>query len=91
MCISFPNSLDFYIKWFCITKSTKLTANLGAHCLEGWVQAATRKWDVISFQFGLHDLGFDTERISVEQYTGAHFLRFIPKFPWIYIYIMGFT
>ena len=27
------------------------------------------KYDVISYQFGLHDLGFDTERISVELYS----------------------
>jgi hypothetical protein len=43
------------------------SSNLGAHCLAHWVQEAARKWDVISFQFGLHDLGYDTERISVEQ------------------------
>ena len=28
------------------------SSNLGAHCLASWVQAASRKWDVISFQFG---------------------------------------
>ena len=37
--------------------------------MDSWVQASSRKWDVISFQFGLHDLGYDTERISVEQYS----------------------
>lgn len=45
------------------------SSNLGAHCLSGWVGADKFKWDVISYQFGLHDLGYDTERISVEQYT----------------------
>lgn len=45
------------------------SSNLGVHCINNWVQPAYRKWDVISFQFGLHDLGFDTERISVQQYT----------------------
>ena len=45
------------------------SSNLGAHCVHDWVQAKARKWNVISFQFGLHDLGYDTERISVEQYT----------------------
>ena len=28
------------------------SSNLCAHCLTSWVQAASRKWDVISFQFG---------------------------------------
>jgi len=49
------------------------SSNLGAHCLGGWLDVAApgnRVWDVISYNFGLHDLGFDTERISVEQYTG---------------------
>lgn len=47
------------------------SSNLGAHCIADWVQGSsgTRRWDVISFQFGLHDLGFDTERIAVQQYT----------------------
>ena len=45
------------------------SSNLGAHCIPAWVVPAARRFDVISFQFGLHDLGFDTERISVEQYS----------------------
>lgn len=44
------------------------SANNGAHCQRGWVQAGARRWDVISFQYGLHDLAFDVERISVQQY-----------------------
>jgi hypothetical protein len=45
------------------------SANLGAHCIGSWLQATTRKWAKISFQFGLHDIAFDVERISVEQYS----------------------
>eukprot|EP01052_Picozoa_sp_SAG31_P007617 SAG31_NODE_366_length_16817_cov_17.317921_10_plen_277_part_00 len=30
----------------------------GAHCLDGWIGDASR-WDVITFQFGLHDLALD--------------------------------
>lgn len=44
------------------------SSNLGMHCLEEWI-TPDRTWNIISFNFGLHDLGFDTERISVEQYT----------------------
>lgn len=45
------------------------SSNLGSHCLDQWTTAASsaRRWDAISFQFGLHDLAFDTERISVGQ------------------------
>jgi hypothetical protein len=48
------------------------SANLGAHCIGDWTQPAVTpdlKWDIISFQFGLHDIAFDVERISVEQYS----------------------
>lgn len=48
------------------------SANEGAHCVADWLQTAppaSRAWDVISFQFGLHDIAFDVERISVEQYA----------------------
>ena len=45
------------------------SSNNGRHCLGGWVQAHARTWDVISFNFGLHDLGYDVERISVAQYA----------------------
>lgn len=46
------------------------SSNLGAHCLSSWVTTQpVRKWDIISFNFGLHDLGYDTERISVQNYT----------------------
>jgi hypothetical protein len=43
--------------------------NFGAHCVPSWVKPATNVYDVISFQFGLHDIAFDEERLSVEQYT----------------------
>eukprot|EP00039_Didymoeca_costata_P001659 m.54127 g.54127 ORF g.54127 m.54127 type:complete len:296 (-) comp10903_c0_seq1:3253-4140(-) len=45
------------------------SSNNGNHCVGDWVQPMSRKWDVISFNFGLHDLGYDTERITVSQYT----------------------
>lgn len=45
------------------------STNLGAHCLTDWVQPSVMKYDIISYQFGLHDLGFDTERISVDLYS----------------------
>ena len=46
------------------------SSNLGRHCIADWINtAAGDAWDVISFQFGLHDLGFDTERITVAQYA----------------------
>lgn len=47
------------------------SVNWGSHCLNGWtrsVDIVPRKWDVISFNFGLHDLGYDTERLSIDQY-----------------------
>lgn len=45
------------------------SSNWGVHCLDRWLQEKEREWDVISFQFGLHDLGFDIERISVATYA----------------------
>jgi len=45
------------------------SSNLGAHCIDAWTQPAKLRWDSISFQFGLHDIAFDVERVSVEQYT----------------------
>ena len=41
--------------------------NFGAHCILGWLGNAV--YDVISFQFGLHDIAYDEERLSVQQYT----------------------
>ena len=52
------------------------SASWGARELDCWLQAApsatgpdAQVWDVISFNFGLHDIAYDTERISVEQYA----------------------
>ena len=43
--------------------------NYGAHCIEAWAPLATSSpYDVISFQFGLHDIAYDEERLSVAQY-----------------------
>lgn len=41
-------------------------SNFGAHCVSSWTSSA---YDVISFQFGLHDIAHDEERLSVSQYT----------------------
>ena len=44
----------------------------GAHCLDGWLTDPSRTpadWDVITFNFGLHDLALDNERIEPEVYT----------------------
>jgi hypothetical protein len=43
--------------------------NFGVHCLDGWIQSGTRVYDTISFQFGLHDIAHDEERLSVELYS----------------------
>lgn len=45
--------------------------NYGSHCVPSWVPLSSGygPFDVISFQFGLHDIAYDEERLSVEQYT----------------------
>ena len=45
-----------------VTHSPGNAANVwwGAHCLDKWLGNASR-WDVITFQFGLHDLALDNE------------------------------
>jgi hypothetical protein len=43
--------------------------NYGAHCVPAWTSAAGPIYDVISFQFGLHDIAYDEERLSVQQYS----------------------
>ena len=40
----------------------------GAHCLDDWLHDGDR-WDVITYNFGLHDLAMDNERIEPEQYA----------------------
>ena len=44
--------------------------NYGAHCVPQWVSSgvAGPTYDIISFQFGLHDIAHDEERLSVVQY-----------------------
>ena len=41
--------------------------NYGAHCISSWVESGA--YDVISFQFGLHDIAYDEERLTVGEYT----------------------
>lgn len=43
-------------------------SNYGAHCVPSWVPL-TATPDVVSFQFGLHDIAHDEERVTLEQYT----------------------
>lgn len=41
--------------------------NYGAHCVQTWLPEAS-SYDVISFQFGLHDIAYDEERLTASQY-----------------------
>ena len=52
--------------------------NYGAHCISTWAPLAPSTqmgrvllshYDVISFQFGLHDIAYDEERLTLAQYT----------------------
>lgn len=43
--------------------------NKGVRCLDSFLGNGTT-WDVISFQFGLHDLAYDIEQLTQEQYRG---------------------
>ena len=52
------------------TPGNAASANKGDHCLGNWT-TPTRKWDVISANFGLHDLGYDVERLTPQQYGVA--------------------
>jgi hypothetical protein len=36
----------------------------GAHCIDAWLGADPSRWDIISYQFGLHDLALDNERVE---------------------------
>jgi len=46
----------------------------GKYCTEFWLNGAggaaapARKWDLITFNFGLHDLAQDSEHVSIERY-----------------------
>eukprot|EP00054_Salpingoeca_dolichothecata_P028949 m.223922 g.223922 ORF g.223922 m.223922 type:complete len:269 (+) comp26354_c0_seq5:121-927(+) len=46
--------------------------NWGLHCInnsESWLGSNPNRWDVISFNFGLHDLAKDNNGLSLEIYT----------------------
>lgn len=44
--------------------------NFGRRCLEGWLGADPKRWDVISMNWGLHDLAFpDNEHLEVATYA----------------------
>jgi hypothetical protein len=49
-----------------VTHNPTNAANVwwGAHCLDAWLGADAGRWDAISFQFGLHDLALDNERLE---------------------------
>merc|ERR1719401_272765 len=56
------------------------STNKGAHCVEGWLnnkartdpypphRLINRSWDVISFNFGMHDIARHSERLTLDQY-----------------------
>lgn len=44
--------------------------NWGDHCVEGWLGTSPSRWDVITTNFGLHDLAYpDNEHIAVDTYS----------------------
>ena len=44
------------------------SSNLGAHVLDSYLNIDQIDWDVISYQYGLHDLAYDVERLTATQY-----------------------
>ena len=55
------------------------SSNLGDHCKESWADAPNiTNFDVISFNFGLHDIGYDVERLNISQYV--HLLQNITDY-----------
>ena len=36
----------------------------GSHCVDGWLSANPGRWDIVTYQFGLHDLALDNERVE---------------------------
>lgn len=45
--------------------------NWGSRCLRGWLGPDASRWDVITYNAGLHDLAFpDNEHVSLTTYTG---------------------
>ena len=49
----------------------------GAHCLDDWLHDGAERWDVITYNFGLHDLAIDNERIEPDEY--AHWIANITQ------------
>lgn len=44
--------------------------NWGHRCLRGWLGADRARWDVVAFNFGLHDLAYpDNEHLPLEIYA----------------------
>jgi len=41
----------------------------GAHCLDVWLGEDSSRWDLVSFNFGLHDLALTNERVEPETYA----------------------
>lgn len=54
-----------------VTHNPTNAANVwwGSHCLETWLGPDPSRWDAVSFNFGLHDLALDNERIEPANYT----------------------
>lgn len=40
----------------------------GSQCLDEWLGTDPSRWDLISFNFGLHDLSYSNERIEADMY-----------------------
>jgi len=45
-----------------------LNSRFGLHCINEWLDDPTR-WDLISFNFGIHDLSLNTERLAPHSYA----------------------
>lgn len=48
----------------------------GAHCLEEWLGQDPSRWEVVSFQFGLHDLKHGKERLEAHGAYSKYLTRF---------------
>lgn len=45
------------------------STNRALHCLDTWTEVGeNRRWDIISFNFGLHDIAYTTEHLSIAEY-----------------------
>lgn len=55
------------------------STNRALHCLDTWAEIdQKRHWDVISFNFGLHDVAYTTEHLTVEEYR-KQFTKIVEK------------